>query len=55
MSRNSVDIVQPNLYLGDKHAACDLELLAKLQLTHILSVDIVPLPNVVSSSFPILP
>ena len=30
----------------------DLELIAKLDLTHILSVDMVPLPHVVSSTYP---
>ena len=49
---NTVDIILPNLYLGDKNSAMDLELIGKLEVSHILSVDIVPLPQVVSSNFP---
>ena len=49
---NTVDIILPNLYLGDKNSAIDLELIGKLEVSHILSVDIVPLPQVVSSHFP---
>ena len=49
---NSVDVIATKLYLGDKHAATDLELIAKLELTHILSVDMIPLPHVVSSTYP---
>jgi len=49
---NTVDVIIPNLYLGDKNAATDLELVSKLELTHILSVDMIPLPQVVSSTFP---
>ena len=52
MSANCVDVIAHNLYLGDKNAATDLELISKLELTHILSVDMVPLPQVVSSTFP---
>ena len=52
MSTNAVDIILPNLYLGDKNSAIDLELIGKLEVSHILSVDIVPLPQVVSSNFP---
>ena len=43
---NTVDVIIPNLYLGDKNAATDLELVSKLELTHILSVDMIPLPQV---------
>ena len=49
---NTVDTIIPNLYLGNKNAATDLELVSKLELTHILSVDMIPLPQVVSSTFP---
>ena len=49
---NTVDSIDTNLYLGDKNAATDLELISKLELTHILSVDMVPLPHVVTSNFP---
>ena len=49
---NSADEIVRGLYLGDKNAATDLELIAKLELTHILSVDLVPLPQVVTSTFP---
>lgn len=49
---NTADTIIPNLYLGDKNAATDLELVSKLELTHILSVDMIPLPQVVSSTFP---
>ena len=49
---NCVDVICPNLFLGDKNAATDLELVAKLELTHILSVENFPLPHVVSSTFP---
>ena len=37
---NAVDIILPNLYLGDKNSAFDLELIGKLEVSHILSVDI---------------
>ena len=43
---NTVDVIIPNLYLGDKNAATDLDLVSKLELTHILSVDMIPLPQV---------
>ena len=42
---NTADTIIPNLYLGDKNAATDLELVSKLELTHILSVDMIPLPQ----------
>ena len=42
---NTADTIIPNLYLGDKNAATDLELISKLELTHILSVDMIPLPQ----------
>jgi hypothetical protein len=40
------------LYLGDKNAACDTELLARLKMTHILTAELIPLPHVVTSHFP---
>ena len=42
---NTADTIIPNLYLGNKNAATDLELVSKLELTHILSVDMIPLPQ----------
>ena len=44
--------ILPGLYLGDKRAASDLDILSKLEINHILSVDLVPLPQVVTSAFP---
>ena len=46
---NPVDQVGPNLYLGDKNAAMDLELITKLKLTHILTAELIPLPHLVRS------
>ena len=52
MMADNVNEIIPGLYLGDKRAATDLDLLSKLELSHILSVDLVPLPQVVTSAFP---
>ena len=49
---DNVNEIISGLYLGDKRAATDLDLLSKLELSHILSVDLVPLPQVVTSAFP---
>eukprot|EP00095_Tigriopus_kingsejongensis_P010223 snap_masked-scaffold78_size404448-processed-gene-3.19 protein:Tk10223 transcript:snap_masked-scaffold78_size404448-processed-gene-3.19-mRNA-1 annotation:"dual specificity protein phosphatase 12" len=49
---NSVDQVGDNLFLGDKNAAHDLELIGKLKLTHIVTAELIPLPHMVSSTFP---
>merc|ERR1719323_2232072 len=40
------------VFLGDKNAACDTELLARLKITHILTAELIPLPHVVTSHFP---
>ncbi len=49
---NSCDQVLDGLYLGDKNAACDLQLLAKLKVTHVLTAELIPLPHLVTSTFP---
>lgn len=49
---HSYDKIAENLYLGDKNAASDLDLIGKLKLTHILTVELIPLPQLVSSSCP---
>ncbi len=49
---NSCDQVLDGLYLGDKNAACDLQLLAKLRISRILTAELIPLPHLVTSTFP---
>lgn len=45
MIPNSMDEIRPRLYLGDKNAACDLDLIAHAKLTHVVTAEIVPLPR----------
>ena len=52
MAMTVVDKIVPHLYLGDKAASTDLELISRLELTHIVSVELIPLPQVVTSTFP---
>ncbi|TRY78194.1 hypothetical protein TCAL_06766 [Tigriopus californicus] len=47
-----VDQIAENLFLGDKKAATDLELIGRLKLTHIVTAELIPLPHSVSSTFP---
>ena len=49
---NKLDLVAPGLYVGDKNAAQDLELISRLKLTHIVTAELIPLPRMVSSSYP---
>lgn len=49
---NPVDQIAENLFLGDKRAATDLELIGRLKLTHIVTAELIPLPHSVSSTFP---
>ncbi|KAJ8734453.1 hypothetical protein PYW08_013703 [Mythimna loreyi] len=41
----SVDLIDERLYLGNLACARDLKTLEKLQITHILTIDVVPLPR----------
>ncbi|XP_044752831.1 dual specificity protein phosphatase MPK-4 [Coccinella septempunctata] len=41
----SVDLIEPNLYLGGLAAAKDVVTLGKLKITHILTIDTCPLPR----------
>ena len=47
---NPFDEIAPNLYLGDKNAAMDLDLITRLKLTHILTAELIPLPHLVKTS-----
>ena len=49
---SSMDEVIPRLFLGDKNAAVDLDLIAKLKISHIIMAELIPLPRIVTSSFP---
>lgn len=41
----SVDLIDERLYLGNLACARDLKTLEKLRITHILTIDVVPLPR----------
>ncbi|CAH2068141.1 unnamed protein product, partial [Iphiclides podalirius] len=43
----SVDLIDDNLYLGNLACARDEKYLQKLQITHILTIDLVPLPRTI--------
>lgn len=43
----SVDLIDDNLYLGNLACARDYKTLEKLQITHILTIDVVPLPRTI--------
>ena len=49
---NSVDLILPGLFIGDKNGASDVDLLSRLGITHILSVELVPPPQLITSTFP---
>jgi hypothetical protein len=40
------------MYLSDKNAATDLEVLSRLDVSHILTAELIPLPRFVTSAFP---
>lgn len=42
-----VDLIDDNLYLGNVSCARDSNTLEKLQITHILTIDLVPLPRAI--------
>ena len=48
----SYNRIAEHLYLGGKNAASNLDLIAKLKLTHILTVELIPLPQLISSTCP---
>nr|XP_022905968.1 dual specificity protein phosphatase MPK-4-like [Onthophagus taurus]XP_022908639.1 dual specificity protein phosphatase MPK-4-like [Onthophagus taurus] len=41
----SIDLIEKNLYLGSLSAATDIPTLNKYEITHILTIDTVPLPR----------
>ncbi|XP_063918437.1 dual specificity protein phosphatase MPK-4-like [Zophobas morio] len=43
--RISIDLIEPNLYLGNRSAAKDRETIKKYNITHILTIDQTPLPH----------
>lgn len=43
----SIDLIEPNLYLGGLNAAKDLPTINRYNITHILTIDICPLPRTV--------
>ena len=45
LSPVSIDLIEPNLYLGSRSAAEDPETLKKYNITHILTIDDIPLPD----------
>ena len=49
---SAVDEILPHLFVGNKNASTDLDLIAKMNLSHIVSVELIPLPQVVTSTFP---
>ena len=53
MTTNCVDeILQEKLYIGDVRIFNDIELMRRLSFTHIVTVELVPVPLVITSSFP---
>lgn len=48
----SADEIVPGVFVGDKDASCDLQLLARLKITHIITAELIPLPRLVTSAFP---
>ena len=53
MTTNCVDeILQKKLYIGDVRIFNDIELMRRLSFTHIVTVELVPVPLVITSSFP---
>lgn len=44
----SIDMIEPNLYLGGLAAARNLGVLNKYKITHILTIDTCPLPQMIS-------
>ncbi|XP_063902761.1 dual specificity protein phosphatase MPK-4-like isoform X1 [Zophobas morio] len=45
LSPISIDLIEPNLYLGGLCAAKDVNTLVKYKISHILTIDICPLPR----------
>ena len=45
MEFQHVNEILPNLYLGDRVAATDIKTLQTLKISHILSLDMEPLPD----------
>ncbi|CAB3258933.1 unnamed protein product [Arctia plantaginis] len=43
----NVDLIEDGLYLGNLACARDYKMLEKLQITHILTIDVVPLPRTI--------
>ena len=53
MTTNCVDeILQDKLYIGDVRIFNEIELMRRLSFTHIVTVELVPVPLVITSSFP---
>ena len=53
MTTNCVDeILQDKLYIGDVRIFNEIELMKRLSFTHIVTVELVPVPLVITSSFP---
>ena len=53
MTTNCVDeILQDKLYIGDVRIFNEIELMRRLSFTHIITVELVPVPLAITSSFP---
>ena len=48
---NDLDEVSPNIYIGSWQAACDVELLKKLNIRYVLTIEDTALPDEVQSQF----
>ena len=53
MATNCVDeILHDKLYIGDVRIFNEIELMRRLSFTHIITVELVPVPLAITSSFP---